>query len=106
MKYFSGTIEADSFDEARDQLRPRVGENLKSLREMRELSSEEVAREIGGLSSESLRNYEKGKTGITYEYAWALADFYGVPIGSLGGRIAFEPALEQKESKGVEGDDE
>ena len=100
--YFGGTVEAASFDEATAKLRARTGANLRTLREMRGLSMAQVSEAIGTyvdeagrerpiVTPDTLRNYELGETS-SYEKYWALADFYGVPIGALGGRIAFEPA--------------
>jgi transcriptional regulator with XRE-family HTH domain len=102
MLYFGGTVEAENFDEAVAALRKRTGENLRTLREMRGLSLTQVSEAIGNyvddngrerpiVSAESIRNYENGETS-NYEKYWALADFYGVPLGSLGGRIRFEAA--------------
>lgn len=99
--YFGGTVEADSFDEATAILRRRTGENLRTLREMRGLSLVQVSEALGTyvddngrtrpiVSAETLRNYENGETS-NYEKYWALADFYKVPLGVLGGRISFEP---------------
>jgi len=100
--YFGGTVEAGSFDEATAKLRARTGANLRTLREMRGLSLAEVSEAVGTyvdeagrerpvVAPETLRNYENGETS-NYEKYWALADFYGVPLGALGGRIAFESA--------------
>ena len=101
MEFFGGTIEADSFDEAAAQMRKIVGSNLRTLREMRGLSLAQVSEGCGTykdangrvrpiVASETLRNYENGETS-NYEKYCALADFYGVSLGALGGRISFEP---------------
>lgn len=92
MKYFGGTVEADDVKSAEAVLRMRIGENLTALREMTEKNREEVARDIDGLTADTLRNYELGNSSIPYCNAWKLADYYNVTIGSLGRRIAYEPA--------------
>ena len=88
MEYFG--IEAGTREEAAGILRARIGGNLAALRSMRDLSIAQAAEQVGGITPDTLRNYELGKTGITYENAWLLADFYRVPIGALAGRIAYE----------------
>ena len=92
MEYFGGTIEADDCKSAEGILRKRIGDNLTALREMSGKNRDEVARGIDGLKADTLRNYELGNSAITYCNAWRLAEYYCVPIGALGGRIAFEPA--------------
>ena len=91
MKYFGGTVETDDCKEAEAILRRRLGQNLTALRNLTGKNREEVVRDIEGLTADTLRNYELGNSAITYCNAWRLADFYSVPIGALGGRIAYEP---------------
>lgn len=94
MKYFGGTVEADDFEDAKAALRCRIGENLKTLRKMRGLSAADVADGVvGNMDAATVLNYEKGKGAMSLENAWRLADFYGVSLGALGGRIMYEPSL-------------
>ena len=72
-----------------------VAENLcrlrreKSARENRDVTQSEVAAAVGA-SAAAVSTWEKtGK--ISLDTAWALADYYGVPIGKLAGREAYEP---------------
>lgn len=57
----------------------------KSARENRDVSQSEVAEAVGVVES-TVQNYEAGRGGVSYETAWALADFYGVTLDELGGR--------------------
>ena len=82
----------DPTDGATNVRRNLIGTNLRALREMRGLSLADVAAKVDGVKADSLCNWEKGKTGISYESAWKLADFYGVSLEALRGNIAFQPA--------------
>ena len=57
----------------------------KSARENRDVTQREVAEHVG-VSPMTITNYENGVGGVGYDVAWALADFYDVPIAALGGR--------------------
>ena len=61
--------------------------NLKALRSKRGVTQKEAAAGMG-IEEATLANYEQGnvKGGMSYEAAWKIADYYGVPIDQLGGR--------------------
>lgn len=63
----------------------------KSTREDRDVTQAEVASAIG-VSEASLQNYEVGRSAPSYEVSWALADYYGVTLDELGGRVRGEVA--------------
>lgn len=79
-------------EDATSALRQRVGANLRALREMRGLSLADVSAAVEGVKPDTLSNWENGKTGVSYEKAWALADFYGVSLEALRGTIAYRQA--------------
>ena len=60
---------------------------LRELRARKDVTQTQVA-EATGISQANISSYEKGKTagGPDYATAWALADYYGVPLWYLGGR--------------------
>ena len=74
------------------QLEIKTAENLRRLRmaksaeECRKVTQGEVARAIG-CDISTIGNYESGRTIPDYENAWKLADFYGVSIDVIGGRL-------------------
>lgn len=59
----------------------------KSARENRDVSQAEVAEAIG-VAEATVQNYEVGRGGVSYENAWALADYYSVTLDELGGRTS------------------
>ncbi len=66
-----------------------VAANLRALRARKNVRQQDVALATG-MDATTLSNYETGKGGISFENAWKLADYYGVPIGALGGRTDYE----------------
>ena len=89
MTQFYG-IEAESLEEAQTKLRLHVGSNLRALREMKGFSLADVAK-IVGKNPQTIANYETGQSGLGYDMAWTLCGIYGVSIGTLGGRVNYEP---------------
>ena len=65
-----------------------MARRLRMLRASRNVSQQQVA-EATGLQQSSISNWEKGSSvgGPSYQDAWLLADYYGVSIAELGGRI-------------------
>lgn len=78
------TFEQQMADQAR-------GELLRQLREKRRLSQEDAAHEIG-VTSKSLRTWEKGGP-IKWDNAKAVGLFYGVDAEELVTRELVEPAV-------------
>lgn len=76
----------------RDTIAARLRElrRIKSAKDDRDVSRREVAEAIG-VSVASVSNWESGTTAVDLEDAWKLADYYGVTMGELAGRTAFEP---------------
>ena len=75
--------------------RENMAKNLKQLRLKKSaqdghfISQEEVAKAIG-VSASSYSKWEAGQGTLKFETAWALADYFDVPIGELGGRTKYE----------------
>lgn len=64
--------------------RRAVGERLRAVRRLRQLSLEEVERRSGGRwSASAIGAYERGFRTLTVERLRDLAEFYGVPIAAL-----------------------
>lgn len=63
-----------------------LSSNLRALRARTRMSQKDVAKSIG-VNTNTIINYEDGKSTPSYETAWRLADLYGVTLGELGGRI-------------------
>lgn len=61
----------------------------KSARENRDVTQADVGEAVG-VSVSTILNYENGEGCVSYETAWALADFFGVQMCALGGRIEDE----------------
>ena len=59
---------------------------LKDLREDKDLTQTEVAKIIG-TSQSYYASYERGERPISFERAVILADFYGVSLDYLAGRM-------------------
>ncbi|HEX8580856.1 MAG TPA: helix-turn-helix transcriptional regulator [Acidimicrobiales bacterium] len=63
-----------------------VGERLRAVRRLRQLSLEEVERRSGGRwSASAVGAYERGFRNMTVERLRELAEFYDVPLGALLG---------------------
>lgn len=92
MKFFGGTIEAACYADAVQTLRERMGENLRQMREaagfatVDEAANALMALGYGAVTPQTLRNYEKGASGLDYPTAWRLADLYGTSLGAIGAR--------------------
>ena len=69
-----------------------MGARLRELRARKNVSQQKVADDTG-LAQSSISGWEQGATesGPSYEDAWVLADYYGVPLAYLGGRTNCEP---------------
>lgn len=63
-----------------------VGERLRAVRRLRQLSLEEVERRSGGRwSASAIGAYERGFRTVTLVRLRDLAEFYGVPVAALLG---------------------
>lgn len=63
----------------------QVGECIRAERARRKWSRDDLAEETG-IPATTIGSYENAKSGITLDNAWALADAFKMPIGSLFGR--------------------
>lgn len=70
----------------------------KAAREDRDISQAEVAAAIGA-SKAAVGLWEREGC-LSLDKAWALADYYGVPIGRLSGREDYEPYAARAASDG------
>lgn len=59
--------------------------NLRALRAKKGVTQADVAKTLG-VDENSVSNWEQGKSGITYDNAWKLADYFGVSLDALGSR--------------------
>lgn len=64
----------------------QLAENLRALRARRKLSQHEVAVGIG-VTQAALSAWECGKQGMSLDKAAKVADFYGVSLDELVGRV-------------------
>lgn len=62
--------------------------NLKQLREKRELTQEELARELG-ISKSTISMYENGNREPDFEMQEAIADYFNVGLDYLMGRVNY-----------------
>lgn len=70
--------------------REHFAANLRALRAYKGVSQDEVAAALG-MPTNTLGNYETGKSAPSYETSWRIADYYGVPLDVLGGRTGYGP---------------
>lgn len=71
----------------RDQKRrDTIAGELRAHRAKAQLTQEQVA-EVCGMDKTSIGKYEQGVAGISYEAMWTLADYYGVSLDAMGGRV-------------------
>lgn len=61
--------------------------NIRGLRYKARMSQQEVAEAIG-VDTNTLANYENGRTVPSFEKAWMIASLFGVSLDALGGRNA------------------
>lgn len=73
-----------------------IGDTLKRLRNMKNITSEELCTQIG-IKSGSYRNYERNDRKPDYETLIKLADFYGVTTDYLLGRPDAKPPADPVE---------
>lgn len=64
----------------------RVAKAITDRREQRGVSQQEAARGAN-ITRQTLSNYEGGVSGMSFENAWKLANFYGCSLDELGGRV-------------------
>lgn len=67
--------------------RDAVAESVMKHREACGLSTREAA-EASGVSQQGIYNYERNRSGMSFESAWKLANLYGCTLDELGGRVA------------------
>lgn len=58
---------------------------LRGLRGERDVTQKQLADAIGA-SEQSVVNWESGEGLPSFDKAWLLADFFGVPIDDIAGR--------------------
>lgn len=63
----------------------RVARSMTEQRERKGVSQAEAARGAS-VARQTLSNYETGATGLSFENAWRLANYYGCSLDDLGGR--------------------
>lgn len=63
----------------------RVAGAVTEQRERKGVSQQEAARGAN-ITRQTLSNYEGGVSGMSFENAWKLAEFYGCSLDELGGR--------------------
>lgn len=63
-----------------------LGEELKSQREMRNLSQSVLAKETG-ISQQKISYYESGKHSPSIDDCIKLADYYDITLDELVGRV-------------------
>lgn len=73
-----------------------IGDTLKRLRNLKNITSEELCTQIG-IKSGSYRNYERNDRKPDYETLIKLADFYGVTTDYLLGRPNAKPPADPVE---------
>lgn len=78
--------------------------NLKNLRKQRKLTQSDLA-EIIGVSQVTMGRYETGEREMPYETLFQLADFFGVTIDEILGRVPMDVVL-LKENAPPLGEDE
>lgn len=64
----------------------RVTKAITDRREQSGVSQQEAARGAN-ITRQTLSNYEGGVSGMSFENAWKLANFYGCSLDELGGRV-------------------
>lgn len=64
----------------------RVAKAITDRREQSGVSQQEAARGAN-ITRQTLSNYEGGVSGMSFENAWRLANFYGCSLDELGGRV-------------------
>lgn len=69
-------------EKAKEHYRKRVALRLLEWREEKGVSQEDVA-EVLGLGQSAYCKIEKGETGLTAEYAFKLADYFGKSVDEL-----------------------
>lgn len=61
-----------------------VGMKIRQLRKARSLKQDDLSEVLGGLSRPQISNIETGRRNINIHQIYALADFFGVSIETLG----------------------
>ena len=64
----------------------RVAKAITDRRAQSGVSQQEAARGAN-ITRQTLSNYEGGVSGMSFENAWKLANFYGCSLDELGGRV-------------------
>lgn len=63
----------------------KVAKSIVAQREQKGVSQQEAARGAN-ITRQTLCNYEGGVSGMSFENAWKLANYYGCSLDELGGR--------------------
>lgn len=61
-----------------------VGMKIRQLRKARSLKQDDLSEVLGGLSRPQISNIETGRRNINIHQIYALAEFFGVSIETLG----------------------
>lgn len=78
--------------------------NLKKLRKQRKLTQSDLA-EIIGVSQVTMGRYETGEREMPYETLFQLADFFGVTIDEILGRVPMDVTVIKENAPPI-GEDE
>ena len=73
------------------ELRKHIGRNLQNARKKAGFRSAKAFADALGMSTASYTDYEQGRTAMSYERAWQIADVLNCSLDELGGRN-FQPA--------------
>lgn len=76
-------------NETLDPKRVATGEAIHRLRVERKLSLADVASHIG-VSRALVSLWESGKSTPSVDKAWMLADYFGVPVAEVIGKVEIE----------------
>lgn len=67
--------------------RKQLGDHLKKLRKEAGYRSSRAFAESIGIPNTRYVEYEQGRVPLSFETAWLIADFLGIPLDAVGGRV-------------------
>ena len=71
---------------------------LRAIREARNISQEDIAKQIG-VSQQFISRVEKGNKPISLDLAVEIADFLNVSLDEIAGRTVIDQKIEVNEQK-------
>ena len=83
------------------QGRGKMRNRIRDLREDMDLRQSDLAKETG-IDQRTISNYEKGKTAPDAYALIKLADFFGVSIDYLVGRVKYDYSTAEKRTQTIE----